>query len=193
MKLTTHFQLALRSRKFGSIYPLPHTPSWRSAYLVKHGDNFIFFLFYNNLTKSNFICCSTFISLADRPERNLELVTVNRSSWTEYVARKWERQMYVDNDASLTFVTDMRAYPVNLKRSRGKRSRRILLSVSSRAVLAFWHGNRNLNHKILLHWLVCTTCDCRYTNSTVRNADSSLHDAITMPWTRPLKTNLSLD
>jgi hypothetical protein len=26
----------LRSRKRGSIYPLPHTPSWRCAYVVKH-------------------------------------------------------------------------------------------------------------------------------------------------------------
>jgi hypothetical protein len=38
--LTTHLQLAPRSRKRGSIHPLPHTSSWRSAYLVKHRDNF---------------------------------------------------------------------------------------------------------------------------------------------------------
>jgi hypothetical protein len=31
VKLTTHFQLVPRSRKCRSIYPLPHTPSWRSA------------------------------------------------------------------------------------------------------------------------------------------------------------------
>jgi hypothetical protein len=31
VKLTTHFQLLPRSRKCGSIHPLPHTPSWRSA------------------------------------------------------------------------------------------------------------------------------------------------------------------
>jgi hypothetical protein len=31
VKLTTHLQLAPRSRKCGSIHPLPHTPSWRSA------------------------------------------------------------------------------------------------------------------------------------------------------------------
>jgi hypothetical protein len=31
MKLTTHLQLVLRSRKRGSIHPLPHTSSWRSA------------------------------------------------------------------------------------------------------------------------------------------------------------------
>jgi hypothetical protein len=29
--LTTHLQLMPRSRKCGSIHPLPHTPSWRSA------------------------------------------------------------------------------------------------------------------------------------------------------------------
>jgi hypothetical protein len=31
VKLTTHLQLVPRSRKCGSIHPLPHTPSWRSA------------------------------------------------------------------------------------------------------------------------------------------------------------------
>jgi hypothetical protein len=33
-----------KSRKHGSIYPLPHTSSWRSAQLVKHRDNFNFYL-----------------------------------------------------------------------------------------------------------------------------------------------------
>jgi hypothetical protein len=31
VKLTTHLQLVPRSRKFGSIHPLPHKPSWSSA------------------------------------------------------------------------------------------------------------------------------------------------------------------
>jgi hypothetical protein len=31
VKLTSHLQLVLRSRKYESIHPLPHTPSWRSA------------------------------------------------------------------------------------------------------------------------------------------------------------------
>jgi hypothetical protein len=31
IKLTTHLQLVLRSRKCGSIHPLLHTPSWHSA------------------------------------------------------------------------------------------------------------------------------------------------------------------
>jgi hypothetical protein len=31
VKLTTHLKLVPRSRKRGSIHPLPHTPSWRSA------------------------------------------------------------------------------------------------------------------------------------------------------------------
>jgi hypothetical protein len=30
-ELTTHLQLVMRSRKYGSIHPLPHTPSWPSA------------------------------------------------------------------------------------------------------------------------------------------------------------------
>jgi hypothetical protein len=38
----THLQLVPRSRKCGPIHPLPHTPSWRSAELVKHKDNFTF-------------------------------------------------------------------------------------------------------------------------------------------------------
>jgi hypothetical protein len=40
VKLTTHLQLVPRSRKCGSIHPLPRTSSWHSAYLVKHSDNF---------------------------------------------------------------------------------------------------------------------------------------------------------
>jgi hypothetical protein len=44
MKLTTHLQLMPRSRKRGSIHPLPHTPSWRNAELVNFRDNFIFYL-----------------------------------------------------------------------------------------------------------------------------------------------------
>jgi hypothetical protein len=44
VKLTTHLQLVPRSRKYGSIYPHPHTPSWRNAQLVKHRDNFTFYI-----------------------------------------------------------------------------------------------------------------------------------------------------
>jgi hypothetical protein len=40
VKLTTDFYLMPRSRKCGSIHTLPHSPSWRIAYLVKHRDNF---------------------------------------------------------------------------------------------------------------------------------------------------------
>jgi hypothetical protein len=35
VKLPTHLQLEPRSRKRGSIHPLPHTPPWHSAYLVQ--------------------------------------------------------------------------------------------------------------------------------------------------------------
>jgi hypothetical protein len=45
VKLTTHFQLLPRSRKRGSMHPLPHTPSRRSALLVNHRDNFTFLTF----------------------------------------------------------------------------------------------------------------------------------------------------
>jgi hypothetical protein len=41
VKLTTHLQLVPRSRKSGPIHPLPPPPSWHSAELVKHRDNFI--------------------------------------------------------------------------------------------------------------------------------------------------------
>jgi hypothetical protein len=43
VKLTTHLQLVPRSRQCGSIHPRPHMSSWRSAYLVKHRDNFTFY------------------------------------------------------------------------------------------------------------------------------------------------------
>jgi hypothetical protein len=39
MKVTTHLQLVPRSRKCGSIHPLPHTPSWHcqgQLYLLYH-------------------------------------------------------------------------------------------------------------------------------------------------------------
>jgi hypothetical protein len=45
VKLTTDLQPVPRSRKCGSIHPLPHTPSWRSAYVVKHRDNVTFFFY----------------------------------------------------------------------------------------------------------------------------------------------------
>jgi hypothetical protein len=51
---TDHSQLVPRSRKRGSIHPLPYTPSRHSAYLVKYGNIFTFFLvitknsYYNN-------------------------------------------------------------------------------------------------------------------------------------------------
>jgi hypothetical protein len=31
-------------KKIGAIPPLPHMSSWRSAYLIKHRDNFTFYL-----------------------------------------------------------------------------------------------------------------------------------------------------
>jgi hypothetical protein len=42
MKLATYLQLVPRSRINGSIHPLPHTPPWCGASLVKHRDNFTF-------------------------------------------------------------------------------------------------------------------------------------------------------
>jgi hypothetical protein len=42
VKLTAHHQLVPKLRKRGSKYPLHHTPSWCSAYLVKHRDNYTF-------------------------------------------------------------------------------------------------------------------------------------------------------
>jgi hypothetical protein len=45
MKLTIHLQLVPRSRKCGSIHPLPHTPSWRSAEFIKQRD----FIYYSLL------------------------------------------------------------------------------------------------------------------------------------------------
>jgi hypothetical protein len=31
VKLTTHLQLVPRSRKYGSVHPLPYAPPWHSA------------------------------------------------------------------------------------------------------------------------------------------------------------------
>jgi hypothetical protein len=42
--LTTHLHPVPRSRKHGSIHPLPHTSSCRRAELLKHRDNFTFTL-----------------------------------------------------------------------------------------------------------------------------------------------------
>jgi hypothetical protein len=42
--IRTFLQLVPRSRIRGSIHPLLHTYSWRSAYLVKHRDNLTFTL-----------------------------------------------------------------------------------------------------------------------------------------------------
>jgi hypothetical protein len=44
MNLTTHLQLVARLRKHGFIHPPPHTPSWHSALLVKHMDNFTLYV-----------------------------------------------------------------------------------------------------------------------------------------------------
>jgi hypothetical protein len=40
-----HSHLVLRSRTYGSIHPLPHMSSWRSALLVTQRDNFTFFFY----------------------------------------------------------------------------------------------------------------------------------------------------
>jgi hypothetical protein len=42
VKLTTNIQLVQRSRKCGSIHPLRHMSSCRSAYSVKYRDNFTY-------------------------------------------------------------------------------------------------------------------------------------------------------
>jgi hypothetical protein len=39
VKLTTDLQPVPRPRKLGSTHPLPHTPSWYSALLVKYRNN----------------------------------------------------------------------------------------------------------------------------------------------------------
>jgi hypothetical protein len=44
--LTTHLQLVPRSRKCGSINPLHHTSSWRSAQLIKYKDFTFYIIFY---------------------------------------------------------------------------------------------------------------------------------------------------
>jgi hypothetical protein len=46
VKLPTHLQIVPSSRKHGSIHPLPHTPSRRTAKLEKHRVNFTFLTLY---------------------------------------------------------------------------------------------------------------------------------------------------
>jgi hypothetical protein len=58
VKLTTHLELVPRSRKRGSIHPLPHTSSRRSASLVKHKDNFTFLASYPVVLGSHSRRCS---------------------------------------------------------------------------------------------------------------------------------------
>jgi hypothetical protein len=58
VKLATHLQLVPRSRKYGSIHPLLHTPSWRSAYLFKYRDNFTLSAYFPRQ-------CALFVTLAD--------------------------------------------------------------------------------------------------------------------------------
>jgi hypothetical protein len=52
VKLTTHLQLVPRSRIRGSIHPLPHTSSCRSAELVKHRDNCTLFYLWGRRNRS---------------------------------------------------------------------------------------------------------------------------------------------
>jgi hypothetical protein len=49
VKLPTHIQLLPKSRKRGSIHPLPHTSSWYSAYLVKDRGSVTFTFTEDNL------------------------------------------------------------------------------------------------------------------------------------------------
>jgi hypothetical protein len=44
LKLTTRILLVLRSRKCGTIHPVPHMPSWHCAQLVKHTGQFYLYL-----------------------------------------------------------------------------------------------------------------------------------------------------
>jgi hypothetical protein len=49
--LTTHLQVLPRLRIRGSIHPIPHTSSWRSAQLVKRRDYFTFTLTRRSLSR----------------------------------------------------------------------------------------------------------------------------------------------
>jgi hypothetical protein len=56
VNLTTHLQPMLMSRKCGPIHPLTHMPSWHSAQLVKHRDNFTF---YQHFTATYCLHCQS--------------------------------------------------------------------------------------------------------------------------------------
>jgi hypothetical protein len=42
VNLTGYFQLVPRSRKYGPMHPLPHAPSWRSAYSLAQGQLYLY-------------------------------------------------------------------------------------------------------------------------------------------------------
>jgi hypothetical protein len=54
VKLTADFQLVPKSRKCRSILPLPHTPSWRSAKLVKHRELYLLPFYVSSLKDGSF-------------------------------------------------------------------------------------------------------------------------------------------
>jgi hypothetical protein len=68
LKLTAHVQLVQMSRKYGSMQPLLHTPSWRSVQLVKHRNKV---LVYSFITPLNVICFSKYMGI-------YSLLTVSR-------------------------------------------------------------------------------------------------------------------
>jgi hypothetical protein len=53
VKLTTHLYLVPRSREHGSIYPLPHMSSLRSAYLSTRTVISFFFTFLRAMLETN--------------------------------------------------------------------------------------------------------------------------------------------
>jgi hypothetical protein len=61
-ELTTHLQLVPRSRKYGSNHPLPHTSSWCSRLLVKHGEQLYLYLYRPLTTATPWLYCRVSIS-----------------------------------------------------------------------------------------------------------------------------------
>jgi hypothetical protein len=85
--LTIRLQVVARSRKCGSILPLPHTSSWISASLVKHMDIFIFTITFTEYKQVMYVMMAD-KAICTRNERSPRIyqVTVGGNSW-----RNWDK------------------------------------------------------------------------------------------------------
>jgi hypothetical protein len=95
VKLTTYLQLVQRSKRYGSIHALPHTPSWHNALLVKHRGEFTF-LPYHFLSKYIFCKCLLLFRCHTEYFTNVEYYNT-QNEFSSYVL--WVSYVISDFDA----------------------------------------------------------------------------------------------